>query len=718
MNACLPPPAGGERPVSATEATGWARSIRWTAPRNWSLGSRLVAALLMPAVLAVTLGGMRIADLTEGSAEAERVVRFTALQGTVAELTSRLQQERLEAVRFVAEGRTGHLDRLQSNTEHVDAMVHVVESELGELHAEYPHPALAAAQRQALETWSRLPAARELVAATAASPTTVLARYSDLVRQTDRLRSTLLSGITTEQGAEHARRIEMLAGPREEATLQMALVHAATTASEPAAAAIEALVASDTRLTDGLDRFQSYLDPEERVEFASVVAGRSNSEREVVVQRVTRAGATGTPLPPATPSEVSPVLTSFTGELLRADERASAELRATARNAADEAIEMAVLNIVLLLMALLTSMAVVALLVRGMTRSLRQLRDAAWEVAQRRLPATVNGLRSGKLQQPGVEPVPITTEEEIGQVARAFDAIHAEAVRLAVEQSVLHADTNTTFVNLSRRLQGLIGRQLSLIESMESNEADHAQLTRLFQLDHLATRMRRNCDSLLVLAGHKEVNRQAGPVPLGDVLLAAVSAVEQYERISVIRTDDLTVSGGAAGDVLHLLAELLENSTAMSPPESPVELETRHGSDGSVTVTVSDSGVGIPPDDLRRVNSALAEAGPSDAGQVPTARDSRRMGLFVVGRLAQYHRIGVRLGQRQPSGTVAYVVLPPEIIRPGGDGRTYRSETAGRVQLTEPVNRRVDTRSARARDAAGEGADAGPPAVGSSEGRW
>ncbi|MEV1295136.1 nitrate- and nitrite sensing domain-containing protein [Pseudonocardia sp. NPDC049635] len=682
MNAAWASAGSGDDPPSSAGDRHGPALPRWTPPRNWGLGARLVVALLTPALLAAALAGIRIADLTGAAAESQRVVRFATVQARVAELTGRLQQERLDAVRFVAAGRTGHLDRLQSSTEHVDTMLQTVESDLDQLYAEYPRPALAAVRQETLDAWAQLPAVRELTAATAASPTAVVARYSDLVRHGERLRSELLSGISAEQGAQHARRIDMLVGPREEATLQLALLHAATTGPDTSTAAVEALLASDIRLSDGLDRFTTHLEPAERVAFAPFVAGRSNSERELVVQRVARAAP---PLPATTPSEVEPVLSAFTGDLALADERARTDLTSAARAASDEATELVVLNVVLLVVALLIGASVLSLLVRGTTRSLRRLRDAAWDVAQRELPATVHGLRSGKLRRPRVEPIAITTEEEIGQVARAFDAVHAEAVRLAVEQSALHTDTNTTFVNLSRRLQSLVGRQLSLIESMEGDETDPEQLTRLFRLDHLATRMRRNCDSLLVLAGHREVNRNSGPVSLGDVLLAAVSAVEQYERISLTHTDDLTVAGGAAADVLHLLAELLENATSMSPPDSPVELEARRGNDGSVTVTVADAGVGMAPDDLRRVNAGLAAAG-SAAVDAP-ARDSRRMGLFVVGRLAQYHRITVRLGTRQPSGTVAYVVLPAEIIgRPAGGGRVHRSDLVERVQVVEPVN--------------------------------
>ena len=173
---------------------------------------------------------------------------------------------------------------------------------------------------------------------------------------------------------------------------------------------------------------------------------------------------------------------------------------------------------------------------------------------------------------PGSRPIPITTTDEIGEVARAFDQVHREAVRLAAEQALLRGNVNAIFTNLSRRNQCLIERQLTLITDLENNEADPDQLENLFKLDHLATRMRRNGENLLVLAGEEPGRRWTSPVPLVDVLRAAASEVEQYERIELAGVPEAEIHGRAVTDLVHLLAELLENATSFSSPQTKVRV--------------------------------------------------------------------------------------------------------------------------------------------------
>jgi anti-sigma regulatory factor (Ser/Thr protein kinase) len=244
-------------------------------------------------------------------------------------------------------------------------------------------------------------------------------------------------------------------------------------------------------------------------------------------------------------------------------------------------------------------------------------------------------------------------------VARAFDAVHGQAVRLAAEQAALQAGVSAMFVNLSRRSQALVERQLQLIEQLESNEQDSDQLANLFQLDHLATRMRRNSENLLVLAGTDLAKRNIAPVPMVDVLRAAVSEVESYQRIVVQTPPTATVAGRAASDVVHLLAELLDNATNFSPPDSQVVMSTARASDGSIVVEIADRGVGMAEHELADANQRLG--GPSSVD----VSASRRMGLFVVGRLATRHGIGVRLSSSaggQGSGLTASVTVPAHLI--------------------------------------------------------
>ncbi|WP_226359431.1 ATP-binding protein [Pseudonocardia sp. ICBG601] len=295
-----------------------------------------------------------------------------------------------------------------------------------------------------------------------------------------------------------------------------------------------------------------------------------------------------------------------------------------------------------------------------MVRSLRLLRSSALEVAEQKLPAAVQSMRSGQAPNALVEPVPLDSRDEIGQVARAFDAVHGQAIRLAADQAALQQNVNSMFVNLSRRSQALVERQLQLIEQLESNEQDPDQLSNLFQLDHLATRMRRNSENLLVLAGTDLAKRNVAPVQVVDVLRAAVSEVEQYQRVVVQTPPNATIAGRAANDLVHLLAELLDNATNFSPPDSQVVMTTTRTADESLLIEISDRGVGMTDSELVDANQRLS--GPAEVD----VSASRRMGLFVVGRLAARHRVGVRLASAAvgggSGGLSASVTVPPQLV--------------------------------------------------------
>ncbi|MBL3804220.1 nitrate- and nitrite sensing domain-containing protein, partial [Streptomyces sp. BRB081] len=252
-----------------------------------------------------------------------------------------------------------------------------------------------------------------------------------------------------------------------------------------------------------------------------------------------------------------------------------------AENAVQEAAQIAsdakrdaIITGVAVILALLAALVIAAMMARQMGRSMRQLRSAAFSVAEQRLPSLVDQLSR---TDPGqvdtrVEPIPITSTDEIGEIARAFDQVHREAVRLAAEQALLRGNVNAIFTNLSRRNQSLIEGQLTLITGLENNEADPDQLENLFKLDHLATRMRRNGENLLVLAGEEPGRRWDQPVPLVDVLRAASSEVEQYERIEMSGVPEAEIHGRAVTDLVHLLAELLENATTFSSPQTKVKV--------------------------------------------------------------------------------------------------------------------------------------------------
>ena len=315
--------------------------------------------------------------------------------------------------------------------------------------------------------------------------------------------------------------------------------------------------------------------------------------------------------------------------------------------------------------AILLALLIVIAVARSLVRPLRRLRDSALKVAHDDLTREIERVRAGGEAEP-VDPIPVHTSEEVGQVAHAVDELHEQAVLLAAEQSRLQLQIGDMFETLSRRSRSLVDQQLSLIDRLERDEEDPERLESLFRLDHLAARMRRNGANLLVLAGAKVPREQAEAVPVSAVINAAASEVEDYTRVVTATVPDSEVSGAVAGDLVHLLAELLDNALRYSPPISQVRVSVVHTGNGGLVIEVSDIGLGMTDSDLRVANTRL-----QSGGEV-TPYTARHMGLFVVGRLAAQHGLVVRLRSTvagEPnSGTTAGVYVPTELL--GRDGQT------------------------------------------------
>jgi len=321
----------------------------------------------------------------------------------------------------------------------------------------------------------------------------------------------------------------------------------------------------------------------------------------------------------------------------------------------------------LLLGMLLLAILFAWLVARSMARSLRELRHGALSVAQYGLPQAVNRLRDPALTTQLspmqiatqiAEPLPVRSRDEFGQVTEAFNRVHMEAVRTAAEQAALRSSVATMFVNLARRSQLLVDRLIGHLDRLERGEEDPDRLAELFQLDHLATRMRRNDENLLVLAGADSTRVQREPAALSDVLRAAQSEVEHYTRIEFGVIDrDIEVGAHAVNDVVHLVAELLDNATSFSPPDSSVFVEARRVGDRAVLL-VEDRGIGIMPEQLSDLNERLSTPPTVDVAV------SRMMGLVVVARLASRHGIRVELRSAPERGTIADVMLPPTVLVP------------------------------------------------------
>ena len=321
-------------------------------------------------------------------------------------------------------------------------------------------------------------------------------------------------------------------------------------------------------------------------------------------------------------------------------------------------------NTVWVLAAIVAALAIVLLVARSLIQPLRVLRDGALKVAHEDLEREITRVRAGDEQPP--EPLPVYTTEEIGQVAHAVDELHTQALLLAGDEARLRLLVNDMFETMSRRNRSLVDQQLSLIDRLERNEEDPDRLDSLFRLDHLAARMRRNGANLLVLAGApRSRGDQREAVPLSSVIYAATSEVEDYRRVETSMVPDCTIVGAAAGDIVHLLAELIDNALRYSPPGSPVRVSAARRSDAAVLLEIVDVGLGMTDGDRRIANMRLR------AGGEVTPDSARHMGLFVVSRLADRHGIRVRLRgssiEQARGGTTVEVYLPSTVLV-GADG--------------------------------------------------
>lgn len=311
---------------------------------------------------------------------------------------------------------------------------------------------------------------------------------------------------------------------------------------------------------------------------------------------------------------------------------------------------------VLGLAALLFSLVLSVRIGRALIRDLRQLRTEAHEASGVRLPSVMRRLSAG-------EQVDVETEvprleydrNEIGDVGNALNTLQRAAVEAAVKQAVLRAGVSEVFVNLARRSQVLLHKQLTLLDTMERRTDDTDELADLFRLDHLTTRMRRHAEGLVILSGAAPSRQWRKPVQLMDVVRAAVAEVEDYERIEVRRLPKVAVTGPAVADLTHLVAELMENATVFSPPHTAVQVVGERVANG-FTLEIHDRGLGMAADALLDANLRLAETPEFELS------DTDRLGLFVVSRLAQRQNVRVSLQPSPYGGTTAIVFIPDALL--------------------------------------------------------
>src|SRR6185437_12460300 len=360
---------------------------------------------------------------------------------------------------------------------------------------------------------------------------------------------------------------------------------------------------------------------------------------------------------PVTGGQLQSVSQALVGAMVKAQLDNGNQLTALSASRSDRLVTEAVLTGGLGLVAVVASVFLLVWFGRKVTRDLGGLNDSVRGMADERLPRVVERLRRGDDVDVDAESPPpaASTIQEVSRIAESFGTVQAAAVEAAVDQARLRKGVNEVFLNISMRNQSLLHRQLGMLDSMERRTSEPGALADLFRLDHLTTRMRRHAEGLIILSGAVPGRGWRDPVPVVDILRAAVAEVEDYVRVDVTSESDDLVAGNAVSDVIHLIAELIENAAAFSPPNTRIEVRAERVGTGLVA-EVEDRGLGMSPDELADINRRLASSQEFDLA------NSDQLGLFVVSQLAARHEIEVSLRRSVYGGTTAVILLPFGVI--------------------------------------------------------
>ncbi|HEX9030954.1 MAG TPA: nitrate- and nitrite sensing domain-containing protein [Streptosporangiaceae bacterium] len=693
----LGPPNGGSGTPEGADASAMARRDSRRRLRDWRVRSRLLLLIVIPTASALVLGGLSIASSAGNALAYQRVETLATLGQHITVLAQALEDERDRMVVFIsssptAGGREAFLSGQAANSDAQLAVIADAKSATNraalavtamarKIGSSYPPQARQAA-RLALTALASLPSLRSVATGTKLPALVVTQQYTAIIDDVLALNSQIAQSANDPALAQSVQVLGLVTAMQEVASQQRALLvgallkggfgpgeltvmQAALSAqqSDLASFNIAASVSQQQIWNDSINKSFAYQANADEVQAISLQE-RMGSLKGVQITPIDWYGAMSN----SVDIQMGSVEHSLTDSII-------ARAQVLRRNAIIAAVVIGAGVLLVLLLALILTMVIG----RSMVRPLRRLRAGALDVAGVRLPETVRRMSEsdGEGVPPEVEPIDVDSLDEIGEVARAFDQVHREALRLASNEAALRGNVNAMFVNLSRRSQSLVERQIRLIDELEQGEQDSERLGSLFQMDHLATRMRRNSENLLVLAGHDSSRRWSQPVPLVDVLRAAISEIEQYERVMLNVQPGISVRGPAVNDVVHLIAELAENATSFSSADTPVSVSGHLLSSGGVLLDITDQGVGMGSEEMAHANWRL------DNPPVVDVAVSRRMGLFVVARLAARHGVRVRLRPGGGAGLTALVWLPDEVVaREGAAGRP-----SGPIRGQEPDRR-------------------------------
>ncbi|MEV6601221.1 nitrate- and nitrite sensing domain-containing protein [Actinoplanes sp. NPDC051346] len=651
------------------ERRGWFPRLRDTRIR-----SKLALILFVPLLAVLALAAVRLVDVGGRALDAGQVEGLTRLSTDVSELTHQLHQERMTAAEYLA-------DRV-AKPESYNAVIAESDRRISEYtvarRAQGEPPAALQARLTRIDDHLRTMDAtrKKITDRDEIAVAEAVLRYgvviTDLVGYGELLSQYAGEGAV----ADSLRAVSAFTRAKAGTAEQEAVAYAARVAGDTSDEQLSVFTSTQTGQQEALEGFALVATPEQQALVDNTVAGDAVNLADQIATQLVRGAA-------VTPGDITQSMGSVVDLMRWAEQRLEDQALRQATGESAAVTRQAAIEAALVLLTLIIAIALAVVLARSLNLSLRRLREGALAVAHRDLPEAVARLRDARnLGEGGAEdilrqvrdPIRLRNRDEVGQVAQAFNVVHREAVRIAAEQAALRTSVSAMFLNLARRSQNLVDRMIGELDQIERGEEDPKRLAQLFELDHLATRMRRNDENLLVLAGADSSAPRREDALVVDALRAAQSEVELYNRIEFGTVDtDISIAAVAVNDVVRLVAELLDNATRFSPPNSVVVADGRRIRD-YVVIQVEDRGLGMSEEQMDGLNRRLAQTPDVDVAAF------RLMGLAVVSRLASRYGIRVELRANLEGGTVAQVVLPNNIVVLPGS-RPADPHTPGNRQL-------------------------------------
>jgi signal transduction histidine kinase len=614
----------------------------------------LISMFAVPLVSLVALWGFAASITVRNAISDHRYnVSAAAIASGVQGLTIALPQERLQSYLWLIGGRTASNASVLAARKAVDQGIPAARAAL---HAEQGQ--LSAQSRSALNTLftevGRLGTTRAAIDSGAMTPSAAFSAYSNIIDELYLFfdsaiqdRGASLAGVSV--GAADSGYAAEMAG-REAVLVGGALLDR----GQMSEAVREQFASSAANRHLLMNEALALLTPSLRAGFLSIENSPAYQQFQAMENQIV--ASTGSTVPVNGGEWVS-ASEAVLGAMQKTETSNGAQLTAMSASLSDRLVTEAVLAGGLGLAAVIASVFLMLWFGRKVTGDLGRLNDSVRGMAEERLPRVVEQLRRGDdVDVLAESPAPGTSSiQEISQVAQSFGTVQAAAVAAAVDQARLRKAVNQVFLNISMRNQSLLHRQLAMLDSMERRTSEPEALADLFRLDHLTTRMRRHAEGLIILSGATPGRGWRDPVPVVDVLRAAVAEVEDYVRVDVTSESDDLIAGNAVSDVIHLVAELVENATIFSPPNTRIEVRADRVGTGLVA-EIEDRGLGLSAEEFAGINQRLASTPEFDLVR------GEQLGLFVVSQLAARHDITVSLRRSMYGGTTAVVLLPFGVV--------------------------------------------------------